>query len=194
MSAVLDQNLFFVREHVGVFKAANNYDILDPETGEEIIHCREPKLGWITKVLRFTDFKRNTPFSLELRSVDGVPILRVKRGVSLFLSKVKVYDSQGYVGCFEQKLFSLGGAFRVLDAEGSEVCMLQGKWTGWNFKFMFGDRELAVVSKKWSGLGRELFTSADNYVLSIDETVPRGSHGRKLILAAVLCIDMVLKE
>ena len=43
-------------------------------------------------------------------------------------------------------------------------------------------------------MGKELFTSADNYVLEISNTVPSGSGVRKLILAAVLCIDMVLKE
>ena len=59
---------------------------------------------------------------------------------------------------------------------------------------MAGDRQLAQVTKKWAGLGKELFTSADNYVLSIDESVPAGSPGRKLIMAAVMCIDMVLKE
>ena len=48
---VLDRNTFFVREHVGMFKAANNFDIFDPDTGEEIIHCREERLGTFTKML-----------------------------------------------------------------------------------------------------------------------------------------------
>ena len=195
MSAALDRNLFFVREHVGMFKAANNYDILDPDTGEEIVHCREPNLGMITKLLRFTDFKRYTPFEIELRSPDGQLLLGVRRGVSIFLSKVKVFDNHGvYIGGFQQKFFSIGGAFRVLNADNNEVCALKGKWTGWDFRFMFGDRQLAHVTKKWSGLGKELFTSADNYVLSIDESIPAGNPARKLILAAVMCIDMVLKE
>lgn len=50
------------------------------------------------------------------------------------------------------------------------------------------------MSKKWAGIGRELFTSADNYVLSISAEVPPGHPVRKLILGAVMCIDMVLKE
>jgi hypothetical protein len=45
-----------------------------------------------------------------------------------------------------------------------------------------------------TGLGKELFTSADNYVLEIGEAVPPDSPVRKLVLAAVMCIDMVLKE
>ena len=66
--------------------------------------------------------------------------------------------------------------------------------TGWDFRFMAGDSQLAHVSKKWSGMGKELFTSADNYILQIDDSVPADNPVRILILAAVLCIDMVLKE
>ena len=51
-----------------------------------------------------------------------------------------------------------------------------------------------MVSKKWNGLGKELFTSADNYVLQISEDVPPDNPIRELIMAAVMCIDMVLKE
>ena len=59
---------------------------------------------------------------------------------------------------------------------------------------MTGETELAHVSKKWAGLGKELFTSADNYVLSIADSVPADHVARQLIIAAVMCIDMVLKE
>jgi uncharacterized protein YxjI len=57
-----------------------------------------------------------------------------------------------------------------------------------------GEIELATVSKKWSGIGKEMFTSADNYVLQISDHVPAEDVRRPLILAAVMCIDMVLKE
>ena len=59
---------------------------------------------------------------------------------------------------------------------------------------MAGDRQLARVTKKWGGLGKELFTTADNYVLQIDNNVPSDSQLRQLIVGAVMCIDMVLKE
>ncbi len=195
MESILDRNIFFVREHVGMFKSANNFDILDPETGEVIIHCREDNLGIIARVLRFTDYKRMTPFAVELRTPSGERILTVRRGIGIFLSKVEVLDHSGQVlGAFKQKFFSIGGAFRVLDPQDNEVCYLKGKWTGWDFRFLVGETELAHVTKKWSGLGKELFTSADNYVLTISDSVPAGSPIRKLILAAVMCIDMVLKE
>ena len=195
MHPALRQNLFLIKEHVGIFNAANNYDVFDPASGEKLLECREPRLGFFTKLLRFTDYKRMTPFEVVLAGADGRKALTVRRGVSFFLSKVEVLDENGrVVGGFKQKFFSIGGAFRVLDARDNEVCMLKGKWTSWNFQFLKGDRELARVSKKWSGLGKELFTSADNYVLSVSDAVGEDDDVRILIMAAVMCIDMVLKE
>ena len=195
MSEVLNKCLFLVKEHIGVFKAANNYDIYDPDTNRVIMECREDKLGFFTKIFRFTDYKRMTPFDIEIRTPEGEVLIRIKRGISIFLSKVEVFDGSGQLlGGFKQKLFSIGGAFNVLDAQNKPLCMLKGKWTGWNFKFIQDNKEFAEVSKKWAGLGKELFTSADNYVISISEQVPYNNPFRKLILAAVMCIDMVLKE
>lgn len=195
MHPALHENLYFIKEHVGLFKAANNYDILHPERGHVLMECREPNLGFFTKLLRFTDYKRMTPFEVRITTPDGRPVLTVKRGVSLFLSKVEVLDANDRViGQFKQKLFSIGGAFDVLDANERPLCTLVGKWTSWEFKFKSGERELASVTKKWAGLGKELFTTADNYVLSIDRSVAQDDKVRGLIFGAVMCIDMVLKE
>jgi uncharacterized protein YxjI len=195
MHEVLNKNLFLVKEHVGLFKAANNYDVYDPDTGQIIMECREDRLGPITKLLRFTDWKRTTPFDVQIRTPAGQPVVRVKRGIAVFLSKVSVLDENALViGRFKQKLFSVGGAFNVLDENENPVCSLKGKWTGWDFRFVKDDLELAHVTKKWAGLGKEFFTSADNYMLQISAAVPPNSRLRQLILAAVMCIDMVLKE
>lgn len=195
MHPALKKNLFLVKEHVGLFKAANNFDVYDPESGEVILWCREPRLGPISKVLRFTDYKTMTPFNIEVTTPDGAPVLHVRRGISLFLSNVSVFDEdEERVGGFKQKLFSIGGAFRVLGANDQPLCELKGKWTGWDFKFVRDGVEFAQVSKKWGGLGKELFTSADNYMLKISDSVPADNPLRILIMAAVFCIDMVLKE
>ncbi len=195
MHDVLRQNTWLIKEHVGLFKAANNFDIFDPAGGRKLLECREPQLGFFTKLLRFTDYKRMTPFDVRITTPEGRKVLTIKRGVSLLLSKVEVFDENDrLVGLFKQKFFSIGGAFDVLDPAEKVLCTLTGKWTSWEFKFKAGQRELATVSKKWSGLGKELFTSADNYVLAIDGGVAPDDKVRLLIMAAVMCIDMVLKE
>jgi uncharacterized protein YxjI len=186
---------FLVKEHVGLFRAARNYDVFDPSTRQQVLACREENLGLLTKLFRFTDYKRMTPFDLQIRGADGQPLLRVSRGVSLFLSRVTVSDAGGRtLGTFEQRWFSLGGAFDVKDAAGQPACALVGKWTGWEFRFERAGAPIARVTKKWAGLGKELLTSADNYVLEIAPSVPAEDPVRALILAAVFCIDLVLKE
>jgi uncharacterized protein YxjI len=196
MHPILNKNLFFVKEHVKIFKAANSFDIFDPETKEVILQCQEENLGFFTKMFRFTDYKRMTPFNMEIKTPQGEKILTVKRGVSFFLSKVEVLDAgDNVIGKFKQQFFSIGGKFAVLDASERPLCMLKGKWTSWDFKFVSNDgKEFATVTKKWSGLGKELFTSADNYILQISEEVPADNPLRMLIMAAVMCIDLVLKE
>ncbi len=195
MADPINKNLFLVKEHVGLFKAANNYDIYDPETGEIVLECREDNLGLLTKIFRFSDCKRMTPFDIRVRTPDGRPVVRVTRGVTFFRSQVRVYGQKDEeIGGFRQRLWSVGGKFDVLDLDGQVVCSLKGKWTGWEFTFVRDGLELARVTKKWAGLGKELFTTADNYMLSISPDVPPNSTIRRLILAAVMCIDMVLKE
>ena len=195
MNPILKRNSYFVKEHIGIFKAANNYDIYNPETNEMIMTCREETLGIFTKMLRFTDYKRMTPFHIEIKTATGEKVLTVQRGVSIFRSKVEVLDENDMlVGKFKQKFFTIGGKFDVLDANENFMCTLRGKWTSWDFKFVRDNNELAHVSKKWAGIGKELFTSADNYMLTVNETVSTTDPIRIMILAAVMSIDMVLKE
>ena len=142
------------------------------------------------------DTKKMTPFEIDIKVPGGQRLITVKRGVTWFVSKVDVLDEKGMVvGKFKQKFFSIGGKFDVLDPSEKVLCTLKGKWTSWDFKFITADgKEFASVSKKWAGLGKELFTSADNYILQISSEVPADHPLRVLIMAAVMCIDLVLKE
>ncbi len=195
MHESLNRNVFLVKEHIGMFKAANNYDIYDPETGDVIMLCREENLGALTKFFRFTKYKRMTPFDIRITTPAGQQLVRVTRGLTFLRSKVTVLNGNDeVVGGFSQKLLAIGGAFDVLDQDDQIICSLKGKWTGWDFRFIAGDTEFAHVTKKWTGIGKEFFTSADNYILQSSDAVPPDNRVRLLILAAVMCIDMVLKE
>ena len=74
------------------------------------MNCREEKLGFFTKMLRFTAYKRMTPFNVEIKTPSGDKVLTVKRGISIILSTVKVFDENDkLVGTFKQKFFSIWG-------------------------------------------------------------------------------------
>lgn len=195
MKDALNKNCFFVREHPGLFRPANNYDIIDPETQQLVMECREENMSRLTRMLRFTDLKRTTPFTIMVRTVDGKQVLRVTRGVPVLASVVHVFDETDTpIGSFKQRPFSVSGVFDVLDAEGRTVCRLKGGLAGWNFRFLAPENiELARVSRKWAGLGKELFTSANDYMLQIDDAVPGNSVIRQLVLASVLCVGLIQK-
>ena len=195
MNAIFNKNTFLIKEKMGIFKAANNYDIFDATNNQMILKCIEPNLGFFTKMFRFTDYKRMTPFDVHITTPEGKRLLTVRRGIAVFRSDVEVLgENNELIGTFSQKFWSVGGKFELFDKNNKGLCTLQGKWTGWDFKFNKDNKELAHVSKKWARIGKEFFTSADNYVLQINDSVPEESAVRQMILAAVVCIDMVLKE
>lgn len=195
MNPLLNKNIFLIKEQLGIFKASNAYDIFDPANNQQIMTSKETGLGFFTKIFRFTKYKKHTPFNVIVTTTEGKPIVSIKRGVAIFRSDVEVFDErEQLIGYFKQKFWSLGGKFEIVDKNQKPVCILEGKWTGWDFKFTAGTHELAAVNKKWAGIGKEFFTTADNYVLEIKENVAQDSLERQLILAAVMVIDMVLKE
>ena len=197
MKKALQKNTFLFKEHVGLLKASNNYDVYDPHTKEVILHCREKNLNPFFKIIRllFQELKTMTPFEIEINGHNGNKIMKVKKGLSLVLSKIEVFDENDkLVGLFKQKLFPVGNNFEIFDENENLVSKLKGSIIGWNFKFLKDENTIATVTKKWSGIGKELFTSADNYILDINENIEKTNPLRLLIFGAVICIDMVLKE
>ena len=197
MKKLLQKNTFLFKEHVGLLKASNNYDVYDPQTKEIILHCREKNLNPFYKIIRLliTELKSMTPFEIEISGLDGKKIIKVKKGLSLVLSKIEVFDENDrLIGLIKLKLFPLGNNFEIFDEKENLVSKLNGSLIGWNFKFLKDKNTIATVTKKWSGIGKELFTSADNYILDINDDVEKSSPLRLLIFGAVICIDMVLKE
>ena len=195
---MLNRKTYFIREHTGVLKLANTYDILDPETQDQIGVAKE-KPGALMHVLRFIWDKEKLPTMVYVYegsdpNDEQKLLFSIKREFSLFLPKVSVRDAAGTeVGSFKSKVFGIGISFRVLDARGEDVASVKGDWKGWNFSFLDGsDNEIGTITKKWSGVGKEMFTSADNYFIALnDEPDPAVA---TLLLAAGLAVDTVYME
>ncbi|MCU0426862.1 MAG: phospholipid scramblase family protein [Candidatus Kapabacteria bacterium] len=201
MHPILAQhNAFAIREKIGIFKAANSYDFFHPETGEMLMQSTEEDLGLFTKILRFTDFKTFTPFDATLRDAAGRRVIRVSRGISFLFSRVEVFDENDVrVGAFQERFSFPRKKIEVLDNNDNVILMLRGSFFAWDFRFFalnsFGEEEeVARISKEWAGLAREIFTTADNYFLGISSALGATNPLKMMILAAVICVDMVFKE
>lgn len=193
---MLHLRTFLVKEKVAFVKLTDTYDIFDPETGQQVGVAKEEIPG-IVKVLKLFINKKLMPTSVvAYDSQEGRELFRIRRGVALFRTKVTVNNGDGFqLGYFKSKVFSLGGGFFVYDHEDRQFAEVKGDWKGWNFKVVTAEGQaLGTVTKKWAGLGKELFTSADTYVIALEPAAPDDEASKILLLAAGLAIDTVYKE
>lgn len=195
MNDVLLKNELCVKEQLGLFKAASSYDILDPDTQEVLLECREENLGRWSKIGRFVGWSRVTPFDVVVRTPEGDQILRVKRKTSFGVSHVDMFDEDDErIGGFKYRVYALDATFHVLDAKDREVFRFKGSRSAREFSLRTGEQELAKVTQKWEGLAKEFLTTADNYTVTISPEIGDDDPIRKMIIGTVVCIDMVLKE
>ena len=187
---------FLVKQQVAFGRMTDAYDILDPETGAVIGHAAEEPSGWALVARLFLE-KAYLPTRVNVYDREAAgPVLTLSKASGFFGQQVEVeVDSGGErLGMFQSKLCTVGGGFYVYDAAGGRVAEVKGDWGGWNFQYLTeGGDEIGVVTKQWAGLGRELFTCADTYM--VDVTAPdAGPNAAALLLAAGLSIDLVYKE
>jgi len=190
------KSTYLVRERVAMLKLTDTFDILDAETGQQVAVAQE-KPGLFMKLLRLVINKRVLPTEVHIAPTpDAPPVITIRRGFTLFRSKVRVQDADGQeIGFFRQKLLTIGGAFNVFDTFGQQVAQIKGDWKGWNFQVLGPDgRARAVITKKWSGLGRELFTTADAYMVALAEGASADPSGLALALAAAIALDAARKD
>lgn len=192
---LLEKNSFFIKEHVDVLKLAGTYDILDPETSAPIGVAKE-EISTLVKILKFMVNKQMLPTKVTVYEQDGQPVFTIQRPFSLFRKKVTIQKSTGeYLGYFKSKILTIGGGFFVFDAAEQQVAEIKGNWKGWDFKFLTKDgREIGAVNKKWAGLAKEIFTTADNYLISLNPVEEVNPDAKILLLAAGLAVDLIYKE
>jgi len=111
---MLNRKTFFIREHVGLIKLSNTYDILDPES-EGLLGIAQERPGGFVHVLRLLVSKQHLPTKVFVYEGNDPKdesrlVFSIQRGFTLFRSKVRICDAQGNViGGLKSKLFSLGG-------------------------------------------------------------------------------------
>ena len=186
---------YLIKEHVGILKMTGTYDIFDAAGGQQIAIAQEKK-GFLNILCGLFMNKRMLPTRIDVHEgtdINGPIAFSLVRGFSFFRPTVQIVGGDGsIIGSLKTRLLTIGGKFAVFDAGGAEVAKVKGNWLSWNFRLISqNDTELGVVTRQWAGIGKELFTSADNYVVSLHDANPGLAI---LLLAAGLAIDTVYKE
>lgn len=191
-----DRRQFFIRQHAALFKLAGAYDILDPGSQEVIGSVKETPPGW-AKLLRLFINKGFLPTAAEVREAGAVrPAFTLHKSPGVLRHRVTVRDESGQsLGFFQSKAFSWRSRLMLHGADGVQLGELSGDWKGWDFTLRnVQGKEIGKVTKKWAGIGKELFTTADSYMVSLADDVPAAGTLATLMLAAGLAVDLALKE
>ncbi len=194
--AFFEGNHYFIDEKVALLSFSNQYKVYN-EQGLQLGNIVQKVSGW-HKVLRVIgNLKAMMPFTLEIQDMDGAVQAVIQRGWTFWMSRIRIEDAQGVpIGHIRQKFRFFKPTFRVLDPEETEIAVISGDWKAWNFSIMTGSGEgtsIGSISKKWNGVVKEFFTSADKYVVSINEDVAEDKR-KVAIVATAITIDMVLKK
>jgi uncharacterized protein YxjI len=192
---LFDRSTWIVKERAGVLKLVDTYDLLDAQSGQPIGIAKEEPPG-IIRYLRLVINNRWLPTEVHVYERENEPpVLSIHRGVALFRPKVLVFTNQQQIGYFIEKRFAFGKTFRIFDVQDREIGMLKGDWKGWNFQLLGPNgEELGSVTKKWAGLAKELFTTADTYAITLSPAAAGRRDVAQLLLAAGLAVDTVFKE
>lgn len=195
MVGLLDYDLLVISQKAKLIELTNEYRIRD-EHGTDVGVVRQEGQSRARKALRLlTQLDRYLGVELAVYDADGRRTVTLRRPPALFKSRIEVLDGiGGVVGRIVQQNVLGKIRFGLEDAGGTPVGEIRAEnWRAWDFAIVGqGGAEVGRVTKKWAGLGREMFTTADNYVL---ELRPEATGSvRLLTLAAAAGIDTALKQ
>ncbi len=174
------------------WESKNAYDVFD-EDGAPVLRVEEQGSGFVNLLKRlFVGTLR--PFTAHVNDLaTHQPALRLNRPFRFYFHRLEVTDDTGeLLGWIERRWSWVRRIYTVYDASGREVAGLFGPiFRPWTFEIHApGERtELGLIQKKWSGLGREMFTDADNFGLVFTQVQDPGL--RALLFSATVLIDIV---
>ena len=184
---------YFIDEKVPFLKFTNAYKVYN-SGGDLIGAIKETMPAWL-KVLSLFINKAFFPFKLDILDGEENVLATIKRGWTFFMSKIEVLDGQGgLIARIKQQFKFLKPTFHIVDVSGAPVASITGDWKAWNFTISGSNGgQIGTITKKWNGILKEAFTTADKYIVSIDPGVAEDEK-KVAVVATAITIDMVLKE
>lgn len=119
------------------------------------------------------------------------PILEMRRAFHFIFSDLKVETPAGRrLGAVRRRFGLFYKIYDLVDGEGLFARVMGPMWRPWTFRITDAEgREVALITKKWSGLGREYFTDADRFLVDMGKDVDWTLSQRAVIFAAAMSID-----
>ena len=170
MSYLLDVNRMFVNQKAKLIELTNEFKIRDEE-GNEIGVIRQEGQSGLKKAARFiSSLDQFMTHTLSVYDNTGTKVLELTRPRKFVKSKLNVSDGSGRpVGQISQQN-AIGKILFGLEGNGVQFGEIRAEnWRAWNFAIVdHTGQERARITKKWEGLAKTLFTTADDYLVEVD--------------------------
>lgn len=188
------ERVLVVNQKTKIIELTNEYAVFD-QNGGQIGSVVQIGQSGAKKVVRaLTSFDQYMTHKLEVRDAQGQPQMLLTRPAKVMKSRV-IVERPGYgeIGQLVQE--NVFGKIRFgLHSGGRLVGSLNAQnWRAWDFRILDEqEQEVASIQKTFEGVARTLFTTADNYVVTIHR--PLQDPLLSLVVAAALTVDTALKQ
>ena len=195
MPDLLSRNVLVINQKAKLIELTDEYRIRDEE-GNDIGYIREEGQSKLKKAARLvTDLDQFFTHRLGVYEQDGRKVVELLRPRKIMKSRVEITDGEGRpVGTIVQKNVFGKKRFALEGAAGETLGAINAEnWRSWDFAIEDPTgAEVGRITKKWAGLLKEGFTTADNYVLEISGDVSPDL--RLMILGSAAGVDLALKQ
>jgi uncharacterized protein YxjI len=193
-SVLFQHNVLVVNQKAKLIELTNQYSVFDAD-GNTVGHVNQVGQSNVKKLLRLvSSVDQFLTHHFDITDASNALVMSITRPAKLFKSTVLINDSTGAeLGRIVQENV-FGKIHFALEVGGLKIGAIKAEnWRAWNFSIEDADgREVARITKKFAGLVREIFTTADSYVVEIHENLSQPLHS--LVIAAALSIDTALKQ
>ncbi len=168
----------------------NTYDVFD-ETEVAVFKVQEVGSGVLGLLGRLI-LGTTRPFRVAVTDLTtGEIVLQLVRPYRFIFHELEVRASNGEkIGKIRRRWSWVRRIYSIEDAQGNEVATLLGPFLKpWTFEIKQGEKTIGQVQKKWSGLGKELFSDADNFGVDLGKI--KDPTLKSLAFASIVLIDVV---
>ena len=172
------------------FELTNKYDVY---AGGAVptLRVEEQGRGFLGIILRMFLGTARPCHAYVTDAQSGSVLMQLHRRFRFIFHRLEVATGNGEaLGAIERRWSWLRRIYNIYDARGNEVLEVFGPFfKPWTFELRVREQSIGVITKRWSGLGKEMFTDADNFGIEM-QNVQDPIH-RALAFAALVLIDVV---
>lgn len=153
-------------EILAQWETANRYAVMDPN-GAPAAYIAERTSGFLSMLKRWV-LRSHRPLDADVVGRDGERLLHLSRPFFFLFSDLEVRAAEGArIGSVRRRFAWLHKKYDLCDEHGQMFATVTSPiWRLWTFRIQdrSGARR-ALVSKKWGGALREIFSDADTYLV-----------------------------